>query len=129
MEIDMTTYWYRYEDARYAGGCDESGDPIPGEAYSKIHLRTFKVIGETPKGVWLSFDGVNKSRWVSHSSRKRFACATKQEAIVSFIARKKKQQAIYTAKAKIAEDLIRKARKEFYTQAAYGTTTIQGELL
>jgi hypothetical protein len=107
----MPDYWYRYEDRRYAGGCDESGDPIPGAAHSEIILRTFQVLSTTPQGVWLSLGG-DKRRWVSYSAHKRFACSTKELALRSFIARKQKQRAIYAARMRIAEELIGKARRQ-----------------
>lgn len=96
--------YYRYEDRRYAGPCDEWGDPIPGSGHSDIHLRTYEVLKHTPKGVWLRFRYDKK--FVLASANKRFACATIEEAAESFIARKKRQISIYKNRMQRAEEVL-----------------------
>ena len=51
----MTT-WYRIEDHAVSNGVDEYGDPYPGHSMS-LSLIPFKVVKETPQGVWLSAFG------------------------------------------------------------------------
>lgn len=83
--------WYRYIDRRYS-----TWDPWNEESngsYLKIDLLEFTVTKVTPKGVKL--DG---SIFVLASANKHYACATKEEARVSFIARKTRQAAIYQAR-------------------------------
>lgn len=57
-----------------------------------IKLEEWKVIKETPKGYWINrMSGIwwGGKRWVSKTSRKRFAYPTKEEALESFLIRKK----------------------------------------
>lgn len=97
--------WYRLIDVHYAPPLDE-WDREMGRGEIRVHLETYKVIKETPKGVWLcrNFLGCDLSgmRFVLRDSRKRFACPTKEEAIESFRARKKAQIKIYTARLESA---------------------------
>lgn len=92
-------YWYRYEDKGYANPADEYGESTG--AHYVVELHKFSVKKHTPCGVRLSINRV-----VLHASRKRFACATLEEAKVSFIARKKKQASILRARAAIADRAI-----------------------
>lgn len=69
--------FYRYEDREiYDRGI-------------KIQKLTFQLEKETPCGYWIT-DGYNQ-RWISKTSRKRYAYPTKEEAYANFIARKKRQ--------------------------------------
>ena len=56
-------------------------------------VEKFYVVRETPCGYWIrSVDEWDeKERWVSNSTRKRFAYPTEKEALKGFIARKKRQ--------------------------------------
>ena len=54
---------------------------------TKVRLREFRVIKTTPCGYWI-VDEFNKKRWVSNSSRKRFAYPTIEESLNYFIKRK-----------------------------------------
>lgn len=91
--------WYRYEDVHYAPPLDEYENPC-GEGTVEVHLREFKVLKRTPKGVWLvlNYNGYVTSdyrRFVLLDARKQYACPTKEKAIQSFIARKNRQISIY----------------------------------
>lgn len=101
--------WYRYEDHPVATGYfDEYGDYRPSEYKgAAIHLRAFMVTKETPCGVWLADEGgVLMDRWVSKTSRKRYAFPTKEEAWESFIARKTKQRRLLFAQLQRVEALL-----------------------
>lgn len=116
--------WYRFENQRYAPPVDEWGDPIWGaRGEHKVHRRVFKVVGVTPKGVWLTFTygkdhfafDERDKRFVLLEARKRYACPTIEEAKESFIARKTRQARIYRARMEDAEEAIRIINKEkFY---------------
>lgn len=65
-------------------------------------LRVLYLVKETPKGWWISDEKdyllkaekealVIKKRWISKTSRKRFAYPTREEALNSYKARKKRQ--------------------------------------
>lgn len=104
--METQTFWYRFEEVSYSAGLDEWEQPL-GPSEVKVHLRQFPVTIQTPKGVWI--DAWNGPRFVLRDARKRYACPTKEEARVSFIARKKAQIRIYNARirtAKLALNII-----------------------
>ena len=81
--------FYRYESQEYAsmgidGEYESSSVPHP-----RLELRTFEMVKETPKGYWISLYGLSysKKRWISKTSRKRFAYPTEEEALRNFIYR------------------------------------------
>ena len=57
----------------------------------EVQLRTFIVKKETPKGYWLYPDNCGRERWVSKTSKKRYAYPTKEEAFESLGIRKQRQ--------------------------------------
>lgn len=59
--------------------------------HDRIYLEAYKVIKTTPKGVWIDMDGCGGKRFVLLDARKHFACPTKEEALISFRARKARQ--------------------------------------
>lgn len=101
-------YWYRFEDYRTAHydplAWEEWGTTLSsGESSAAIRLLTYRVVRETPKGVWL-IEAIAMAGWcatprfVLRDARKRFACPTLQEARESWQARKARQEAIHTAR-------------------------------
>lgn len=105
--------WYRHEEIYTAPPVDEWERNI-GEGGVTIHLRKFKVIKHTPKGVWLIlYNDQEVQRFVLRDAHKRYACPTLEEAQVSFLARKRRQLTIYEARAKGIRKTIEKAEQEF----------------
>ena len=110
-------YWYRYvEHTESSGYFTEDGDYYstgPGKVV--IQLREYKVLRHTPKGVWIECFEVNRfdrpERFVRIEARKRYACPTREEALESFIARKKRQASIYSARLRTAKTAIKMAEK------------------
>jgi hypothetical protein len=104
---------YRVEERRFAGGVDAYGDPIPGDR-GPLEVRIFAVRVEkrTPRGWRLS-----GGRFVLEGARKQWACPTPEEAITSFIARKRRQA------------LIHRSRMTDAIEALNGATRMRGELL
>lgn len=92
----MTVYWYRLED-RKVGDADGS--------LVEVYMAKLIVVKETPKGVKLVGlgHGPKNPRLVLHDSRKKFACATVEEAVESFKKRKERQASIYRARADDAD--------------------------
>ena len=77
---------YRYRDVQYADGL------------LVIHLETYETIKETPCGYWVLPESavgyiglLYRKKWVSKTSRKRFAYPTKAEALNSLKARRERQ--------------------------------------
>lgn len=107
MPVSNDVVWFRYSDSLvHSGGFDDRGDPLPGSEV-RIYLSTYRVIRETPKGVWLQDF---KPRFVLRGARKRFACPTQEEALASFIARKERQADIHQACINRATDAIKIAQ-------------------
>ena len=100
--------WYRYDAIHYAPPLDELERPC-GNGEIEIRLREFKVIKQTPKGVWVIWkagifsDSYEEKRFILRDARKRYACPTKEEAAVSFRARKKRQICMLKAQLRDAE--------------------------
>lgn len=89
---------YRYEDMSTEHGV-------------KLWEWVFTVIKETPCGYWITgYDnsfGVNyRSRWVSKTSRKRFAYPTRKEALVGLKARKIRQIEILSGHLEQAQQAL-----------------------
>ena len=79
--------WYRYVQVRESTGTNE-WDESSGYRI-RLYCRKYQVIKHTPKGVWLN-DHYNLCRkFVLKNARKRFACPTEREALISYIARQK----------------------------------------
>lgn len=104
-------YLYRYEESTILRGLDRWEDPLPGYVL-KLYLQKFEILKRTPKGAWIklyefSFDEKDK-KFVLLTARKKFACKTKDEALESFKARKRRQIEILDRrlkKAKLALEL------------------------
>lgn len=104
--------WYRYEQREYAAAPFDECGRWPGT--TRVVLLEFFVVRHTAKGAWvarkdafgnLSYDG---ERFVLTTAHKRYAWPTKAEAMTSFVARKRRQIAIYEARiirAKLALDI------------------------
>lgn len=79
-----------------------------------VELQEYEILRTTPKGVWIrrgsSYGLHGDERFVLLGARKRFACPTKEEALESFIARKKAQKRIYEARARHAERALKIAK-------------------
>lgn len=80
MSLDKLEKWYRYSD-----GLSTSAPYIT--------LLEFYVNKKTEKGVWIDYCG--RPKFVLRDAKKRFACPTKEEALESFKARKKRQLKIH----------------------------------
>lgn len=76
---------------------------------SYIYLKEHKVIKETPCGYWIEEDDnwtLNDKKWVSKTSKKRFAYPSLEEAANNFILRKKRQIAILQAQVNISKNAL-----------------------
>ena len=92
--------FYRYEEVQLFSGVT-------------LTLRVYNLIKETPCGYWISkyscdsiFLQSVRKRWVSKTSRKRFAYPTKEEAMINFKARKRRQIALLTGQLDQAKDAL-----------------------
>lgn len=85
---------FRYEDRVYST-CEisPSGSERYGTTPVRLECHEFEVIKETPCGFWI--DWIFSKKWVSKTSRKRFAYPTKEQAKASFRIRKERQIQIH----------------------------------
>ena len=88
--------FYRYEDSPF----------VWPPTYKLVILYLVK---ETPKGYWISYDHNYKEevpwmkkRWVSKTTRKRYAYPTKEEALENYKARKNRQIKILKSRLEVA---------------------------
>jgi hypothetical protein len=101
--------WYRFEDVAYATLSNAELETWGSKL--EIELLRFRVVRHTPKGVWITpelggLDGFTPQRFVLRDARKRFACPTIDEAMASFVARKRAQIRIYTARLRRAQQAL-----------------------
>ncbi len=83
--------FYRYEARTYAVLSDDEY-VSPKISIPELELMEFNLHKETPKGYWIgygkSYQNLRSySRWVSKTSRKRYAYPTKEEALQNYILR------------------------------------------
>lgn len=104
---------YRYYDQMYSGVSIDAGG---GENFysigPKIELREFTITKETPCGFWITEECgflSTKPRWISKTSRKKYACLSKEEGLKSFIRRKRRQCSILSTQLQRAEDALANA--------------------
>lgn len=88
----------------------------------KVKCEEFNVRRTTPKGYWIRSPHAYRGgeRWVSNYSKKRYAYPTKKEALISFIARKRRQIGILSyqlEKATVAKTEAVKLREEVESEA------------
>lgn len=76
----------------------------------KIHLQEFDVLRETKCGVWIESNGIEK--FVNLNKHKKFALETKEEAMESFILRKKAQVRILSTQLKKTQEALCYATRE-----------------
>jgi len=91
---------YRYNDVLH-------GDEF--HTYVKVYLYEYPVIKETPKGIWIREWG--RKRFVNLEARKKFACLSKEDALISFKARKTRQVKILEAQLKNTKEALIEAEK------------------
>lgn len=82
--------FYRYVIVEYASHDIDGEYRNPIFPNPKLELRTYFLVKETPKGFWIGYNGI-KEKWVSKTSKKRFAYPTKKEALNNFIKRSQKR--------------------------------------
>jgi len=87
---------YRFDSVRYSNGCDEWDNFYPGHTVGLI-MHSYPILKKTPKGAWIAStryldfaqpDG-RARMFILLTAKKRFACPTEAEALISFIARKR----------------------------------------
>ena len=68
----------------------------------------------TNRGVWI--DEFGKERFVLNDARKRYAYPTEEQAVASFLARKKRQRALLTLQLQSVDIAIERANSKAITR-------------
>ncbi len=96
---------YRYDEVLHGDGYS---------TYVRIYLSKYPIIKKTPNGIWIDILFGRKKKFILLSARKKYACLTPEEALVSFKARKNRQigilnsQLLHTREALAQAELIEK---------------------
>ena len=95
--VDIRMKFYRYEAVEYAEHDYDGELCSPIFPNPKVELKDFHLIKETTKGYWIGYLNTygirlgSWQKWVSKTSKKRFAYPTKKEALVNYIKRTEKR--------------------------------------
>lgn len=81
--------FYRYEIIEYASHDIDGELETPKFPNPTLVLSIYDLLKETSKGYWIG-DFIFK-KWISKTSKKRFAYPTKEEALTNFIKRTEKR--------------------------------------
>lgn len=73
---------------------------------ANMKLLEFDLVRETNKGYWINNEVFLHLKWISKTSRKRFAYPTKEEALVSFKARCRKRLRIAEHQVKLCHIVL-----------------------
>lgn len=112
--IKLGDIWFRFEERCYASYFDEWSESR-GPGRIEVSCIEFKVSRLTARCVFLTL-GYGCEYRVLLGARKRFACATKEEALASFFARKRRQISILEAQLRRARQAISDAEWRFARQ-------------
>lgn len=115
-QVETPTKFYRYEAVQYSSYNEEL--EVLSYRSTSLELREYNLHKETPKGYWIGYGKIGEfqgsSRWVSKTSRKRFAYPSKKEAIDNFIARSERRIKILDnqiSSVRIALNLAKEKKK------------------
>lgn len=115
----MEKLLYRYDGFHYGTGGDEDGYGMT--TVYRIECYDYVVVKETPKGFWINEYG--RRRWVPKKEGARWAHETKEQALTSFIARKKR--AIQFARSRLKTQEMYLAYAEALMSPAEGKPEIE----
>lgn len=101
-----TEFLYRYEEIITAPLLDEHETPIANTASLKLYCKQYAIIRRTPKGAWIDM-GFGFKKFVKLTAFKRYACSTKEDAWLSFRARKERQIAILSSQLRRARGALK----------------------
>lgn len=90
--VEPATHWYRYYEQPHENGVS-------------IYLACFRIVRETPKGVWLDA-WRPKPKFVLRDAKKQFASATLDRAAEAFLARKKRHLRILNSQIATIETAV-----------------------
>lgn len=107
---------YRYDEIRCSLGVDQFDNPYPGYKL-ELFLSEYDVVKRTPKGVWIGTECLSGQKprlekFILLTAYKKWGCLTKEEALESFKARKKKQIKMLNAQLAQAQKALQLAEEK-----------------
>ena len=73
--------------------------------YFDLRFIEYQLVKETPKGYWITHRSwrlqMISPKWISKTSRKRFAYPTKQEALTNYIKRTERKPGIFESVSRL----------------------------
>lgn len=114
----MNDLMYRYECFHTGGGRDEDGYMLFRQTY--LTTKVYCITKRTEKGVWV-VEGQTpdhiicdpKPHFVLNAARKRLCYPTRADALISFMARKKKRMGFLLRDVADLERAVHLAEREF----------------
>lgn len=111
---DTETFAFRVIDVSYAVVVDPDGDVYGSE--TQLEIVAFPVVKQTDTGFRIcrscrTHGGRGETRWIALNWNKQWASLTPEDAVRHFIARKKRQAAIYDARSNKAKNMQREAER------------------
>lgn len=113
-------YAYRVTHTKYAPSLDQFDNPSgPGRVGLNVHK--YRIIRETPKGIWIDmgieYNEISREyeptkRFVLLTARKKFANPSLTQAYIDYIMRKERQISILSGKINDIKDGISCAKYE-----------------
>jgi hypothetical protein len=103
--------WWRADDRRYANYDPWAEWEQPEGSHLRIELRSYLVVGYTPKGVWLS-DAFGGRIFVLGTAIRQTAVPTKELALQDLVARKVRHVQGCQARLAQAREHLEAAQKE-----------------
>lgn len=105
--------WWRAVGRVCVSGTLEDVDPYRSSTKKQVEVVyvPYRVVRHTPRGVRLD-DGTEGGRFVDRNARKRFACPTKHEALISLYARTSRRVRILEAQLADARALLAHVTEE-----------------
>ena len=73
----------------------------------RVICNEYELVKETPKGYWITTEYYIYNKWVSKTSKKRFAYSTKEEALTNFRLRSEKYLSILEPRVRDLKDALR----------------------
>ena len=103
--IEVLGWYFRLHEQSYSQIVDADREEY--SSYTVVEIEAFPVIRKTPKGVYIC--GRKNQELILDHWKRKFAHPTWQEALVSYVARKRRQHQIHMARAASAEANLRRA--------------------
>ena len=115
-EEEKGKYLYRYDTSYFQSGIQNEVILRIEDGYVYLSLKRFLIVKETRAGVWIRIPWEDshekrKERFILLSAKKKWACPTPKEALISFMARKRRQIGILDYQLEIAQGGLKTAEE------------------